>query len=189
LGENAVLGLALGTSLAAGFIDPHGLITGRLNELAFIPIDYRDNAPIDEWSKDRGCAVQYASQQAVARLLPSAGIPVDPEMPLPEQLELLQEKVAAGDERTQAVYETLGCYLGFLIAQLHAFYDYKYLLTLGRVTSGRGGNWMLERASLVLQSISPELADKTKFKTVDEKTKRHGQAIAAASLPVIPSDL
>jgi hypothetical protein len=32
-----------------------------------------------EWSKDRGCAFQYASQQAVARLLPSAGILVDPE--------------------------------------------------------------------------------------------------------------
>lgn len=183
--DNAVLGLAMGTSLAAGYIDPNGVITGRLNELAFIPIDYREEAPIDEWSRDRGCAVQYASQQAVARLLPIAGIAVDSAMPFPERLELLQEKVKLGDERTRPLYETLGCYLAFIVAQLQDLYTYKNLLTLGRVTSGEGGDWMLERAKTVLQNEFPALADKTVFHTVDEKTKRHGQAIAAASLPVI----
>ncbi len=185
LNQNGVLGLAMGTSLAAGYIDPIGNITGRLNELAFIPIDYRQDAAIDEWSKDHGCAVQYASQQAVARLLPAAGIEVDPAMPLPERLELVQSKVSAGDERPQAIYDTLGCYLGYFIAQLHDLYDFRYLLTLGRVTSGKGGDWMLERAAELLQTVFPEVAEKTVFQSADEKTKRHGQAIAAASLPVI----
>ena len=57
------------------------------NELAFVPVDYRANAPKDEWSGDRGCAVQYFSQQAVGRLLPLAGIDAPAGMSLPEKLD------------------------------------------------------------------------------------------------------
>ena len=74
LGTNAVLGIALGTSTAAGYVTPEGNITSWLNELAFVPVDYHPQAPRDEWSGDYGCGVQYLSQQAVGRLLAPAGI-------------------------------------------------------------------------------------------------------------------
>ena len=71
LGKTRVLGIAMGTSLAAGYVTPEGNITSWLNELAFAPVDYNPHAPLDEWSGDRGCGVQYFSQQCVGRL--SAG--------------------------------------------------------------------------------------------------------------------
>ena len=74
LGENAILGIALGTSTAAGYVTPDGNITSWLNELAFVPIDYNPGAPVDEWSGDYGVGSQYFSQQAVGRLMPVAGI-------------------------------------------------------------------------------------------------------------------
>src|SRR6185503_9948114 len=76
LGKNAVFGLAFGTSTAAGYVTPEGNITTWLNELAFAPIDYNPGAPVDEWSGDYGCGVQYFSQQCVGRLIPKAGLPV-----------------------------------------------------------------------------------------------------------------
>lgn len=39
LGDNAVLGIALGTSTAGGYVTPDGNITSWLNELAFVPVD------------------------------------------------------------------------------------------------------------------------------------------------------
>ena len=73
LNDNAVLGVAMGSSLAAGFVTPQGNITTWLNELAFVPVDYREGAPADEWSGDPGVGAQYFSQQAVGRLLGARG--------------------------------------------------------------------------------------------------------------------
>lgn len=39
--ENGILGIALGSSLAAGYVNLEGQITGWLNELAFAPVDYQ----------------------------------------------------------------------------------------------------------------------------------------------------
>jgi predicted NBD/HSP70 family sugar kinase len=181
--ENAVLGISMGTSQAVGYIDPNGKVTGWLNELAFAPVDYRDDAPIDEWSGDIGCGVQYFSQQAVGRLLPLSGIQVSADAPLPEKLELVQEKIRTGDERAAAIYETIGTYFGYSIAHYSEFYDFKNLLVLGRVSSGQGGEIILEQSRKVLELEFPELNDSLKFQTPDEKMKRHGQAVAAASLP------
>ncbi len=97
MNDNAVLGISLGTSLAAGYVDPEGHIRPWLNELAFAPVDYRENAPADEWSGDAGCGVQYFSQQGVARLVPLAGIALPAEMPFAEQLVEVQKLMAAGD--------------------------------------------------------------------------------------------
>jgi len=93
LNDSAVLGISMGTSLAVGYVNPDGNITDWLNELAFAPVDYRDDAPIDEWSGDIGCGVQYFSQQAVARLSPFAGIEFDEKMPFPERLVEIQKVV------------------------------------------------------------------------------------------------
>ncbi len=185
LGKNAVLGLALGTSLAAGYVTRDGNITSWLNELAFAPVDYHPDSPRDEWSGDYGVGAQYFSQQAVGRLLPAAGIEMDAKLPLPDKLKHVQTLMTQGDARAQTIYQTLGSYLGYAIAHYADFYDFDHVLILGRVTSGAGGDVIIAGAREVLKLEFPELAARITFHTPDEKDKRHGQAVAAASLPQI----
>ncbi|MBM3881974.1 MAG: ROK family protein [Verrucomicrobia bacterium] len=184
LGDNAVLGIALGTSTAGGYVTPDGSITSWLNELAFVPVDYQPHAPVDEWSKDRGCGAKYFSQQCVGRLAKAAAIPAAPDCPLPELLEHVQDLMQQGDGRARKIYETIGAYLGYGIAHFADFYDFRHLLILGRVTSGSGGDLILSGAQAVLEREFPELSARVALHTLAEKDKRHGQAIAAASLPV-----
>jgi len=183
--ENAVLGIALGTSEAAGYVTPDGNITPWLNELAFAPVDFREDAPADEWSGDIGCGVQYFSQQAVARLVPASGIDLPADMPFPEQLIEVQKLMTEGDERAAKIYSTIGTYLGYTIAHYADFYETRKILLLGRVTSGQGGTIMIEKAQEVLHAIFPEIEKQIEIVTPNEKDKRHGQAVAAASLPMI----
>lgn len=183
LGVNSVLGISLGTSTAGGWVNAEGNITSWINELAFVPVDYHPDAPRDEWSGDYGCSVQYFSQQCVGRLLAPAGITAPKEMPLPEKLKLVQSLMKAGDDRARKIYQTIGVYLGYGIAHFTDFYDLRHVLILGRVTSGEGGDIILAGAKHVLKTEFPELAERIAFHIPDEKDKRHGQAIAAASLP------
>ena len=183
--ENAVLGIAMGTSEAVGYITPEGNITPMLNELAFAPIDYRPDAPIDEWSGDIGCGVQYLSQQAVARLLPASGLEVSAELPFAEQLVQVQIAMAQGDQRAAQIYQSLGSYLGYAIAHYANFYQIRKILLLGRVTSGSGGSLIKTEAEKVLLVEFPNLARQIEIVTPSEQEKRHGQAVAAASLPPI----
>ena len=185
LGQNAVLGVALGSSQAVGYATPEGNITSWVNELAFAPIDYRPDAPVDEWSGDVGCGVQYFSQQAVGRLLKPAGIELDAKLPLPEKLVEVQKLMASGDERAARIYQTIGVCLGYAIAHYAEFYVIRHLLLLGRVTTGAGGQMILDQARAVLREEFPELAQTISLHMPDEKEKRHGQAMAAASLPVV----
>jgi predicted NBD/HSP70 family sugar kinase len=185
MGENAVLGVAMGTSEAVGYVTPEGNITAMLNELAFAPIDYREDAPADEWSGDAGVGAQYLSQQAVARLVPAAGIELPADMPFPEQLIEVQKLMAAGDERAARIYSTMGTYLGYAIAHYADFYEIRKVLLLGRVTSGEGGTIIIKQAQKVLEELFPQLAKQIDLVTPNEQDKRHGQAVAAASLPMI----
>jgi predicted NBD/HSP70 family sugar kinase len=185
LGQNGVLGISLGTSTAGGYVNMEGNITSWLNELAFMPVDYNPAAAVDEWSGDYGCGVQYFSQQAVARLLRPAEIEVDVKLPLPEKLKHVQTLMAEGDERARKIYETIGVYLGYAVAHYADFYDFKNVLILGRVTSGPGGDLIIAKAKEVLATGFVELAKLISFHMPDEKDKRHGQAIAAASLPKV----
>jgi predicted NBD/HSP70 family sugar kinase len=185
LRDNAVLGIAMGSSLAAGYVTPQGNITAWLNELAFVPVDYRSTAPADEWSGDRGVGVQYFSQQAVGRLLAPAGIDLPADMPLPVKLEEVQKLMAAGDGRAREIYQTIGVYFGYTIATYADFYDFRNLLVLGRVLSGEGGDLILSVAQEVLRAEFPEIAERIRFHIPGEQEKRHGQAIAAASLPAL----
>jgi len=185
LGERAsggVLGLSLGTSLAGGYVAPGGGLMPWLNELAFVPVDYRvEEAPVDEWSGDVGTGARYHSQQALAQLLRRPEIPAH--WPFPEKLVALQEAAARGESWTAFVYESLGVYLGYSLAHFAEFYEFAHVLILGRVTSGPGGDLLLGKAREVLRDETPELSEKIGFVAVDEKFKRHGQAIAAAGLP------
>jgi predicted NBD/HSP70 family sugar kinase len=185
LGDGAVLGIAMGTSLAAGYVTPAGGITPWLNELAFAPVDHHPVAPRDEWSGDIGCGVQYFSQQAVGRLAPIAGFEFPAGMPLPEQLLEVQKAMAAGDPRARAIYETIGTDFGYAIAHFADHYELRHVLLLGRVSSGPGGDIILERARAALRADFPDVAERVRLHTPDEKDRRHGQAVAAASLPAL----
>ena len=183
LNDNAVLGIAFGSSLAAGYVTPQGNITGWLNELAFVPVDYRENAPVDEWSGDEGVGALYFSQQAVGRLLPAAGIELPGGMPLAATLVEVQKLMAARDHRARTIYQTIGVYLGYTIAHFADFYEIRNLLVLGRVMTGEGGDLILSTAGEVMKAEFPALAQSIHVHTPGETEKRHGQAVAAASLP------
>ncbi len=184
LRENGVLGIAMGSSLAAGFLDADGRITGWLNELAFAPIDYNPHAAADEWSGDIGCGVQCFSQQAVVRLAPAAGIELPDGHPA-EQLKFVQDLHLRGDPRPPKIFETIGAYLGYALAHYADMYDFRHVLVLGRVTSGAGGDLIVRKAEEALRTEFPQLATRLELHLPDEKSKRVGQAVAAASLPRI----
>ena len=184
-GAGALLGVALGSSEAAGYVDRDGRLTSRIDELAFAPIDDAPDAPIDEWSGDRGCGVQYLSQQATARLMAPAGFVIDESSPLPQRLVHLQERMAADDPRAAQVYRTVGSYLGYALLTYREDYDLDHLLLLGRVMTGAGGDLVIETAKAVLAAEDPAGAAQITFHLADERQKRHGQAVAAASLPEI----
>jgi predicted NBD/HSP70 family sugar kinase len=185
MGRNSVLGIAMGSSQAGGFVTAEGNITTWLNELAFAPVDFSPDAPVDEWSGDRGCGALYFSQQCLGRLMPAAGIETPPEMKLPQKLELAQELMKEGDPRAEKIYRTIGVYLGYGVAHYADFYEFENVLVLGRVTTGQGGEIILDTAMEVLKAEFPKLAEAIRFRVPDEKEKRHGQAIAAASLPAL----
>src|SRR5450432_1521329 len=184
LKDHSVLGVAMGTSQAVGYVNPQGLITGWLNELAFAPVDYGADAPVDhEWSGDRGTGVGYFSQDAVIRLAARAGIELDVTATPGANLKRVQELLAQGDSRPLPIFETLGVYLGYGLLHYSDFYPLKHVLLLGRVTSGRGGSILLDKAREVLALESPALAKALNIHLPDEATRRVGQSIAAASLP------
>lgn len=185
LQDNSVLGIAMGTSEAGGYVDPEGNITGWLNELAFVPVDACCDAMVDEWSGDYGCGVKYFSQDGVIKLAPYAGIELDENLSPAEKLKVVQGLMEKDDPRAADIYDTIGAYFGYAIAYYAEFYDIKHVLIMGRVTSGKGGVILLERAQEVLDKEFPELAQKIKLHIPDEKSRRVGQSVAAASLPKI----
>ena len=185
LNDNNVLGIAMGTSEAGGYVDENGYITGWLNELAFVPVDMNPAALIDEWSGDIGCGVKYFSQDAVIKLCPAAGIELDEKLTLAEKLKYVQNLHASGDKRTEGIYQTLGVYFGYQLAYYARYYDIKHVLIMGRVTSGNGGQTLLKTAREVLDAEYPLLSKKMQLHIPDESSRRVGQSVAAASLPVI----
>lgn len=185
-GDTGVLGVAMGTSEAVGYVTLEGKITSWLNELAFAPLDYRLNAPADEWSGGIGVGAQYLCQQAVARLAtPALGFDFPAGMGFPDRLKEVQARTEAGEKASELIFESIGRYFGYAVAHYADFYEIRQVLALGRVTSGTGGDILLREAKLVLATEFPDLAESIRFRTPDEKEKRHGQAVAAASLPAI----
>ncbi len=183
LEDNNVLGIAMGTSEAGGYVDANGCITGWLNELAFVPVDANPAAMQDEWSLDIGCGVKYFSQDGVIKLAPRAGIMLDSSLSPAEKLKVVQGLMEDGDERAAKVYESLGCYLAHTLALYYDLYAFKHVLLLGRVMSGKGGDLLLETCKTVLAEDYPALNEKIHLALPDEKFRRVGQSAAAASLP------
>jgi predicted NBD/HSP70 family sugar kinase len=184
LKDYPVLGIAMGTSQAAGYVDRSGRIKGWLNELAFAPVDVSPTAPVDrEWSGDRGTGVSYFSQDAAIRLAKVAGIELSTSASPGEKLQELQALMAGGDARALRVFESLGVFFGYGLLLYSELYDLKHVLLLGRVTSGPGGDCLARNARRVLDAEAPEVALRVHIHLPDEATRRVGQSIAAASLP------
>ena len=185
LESGAVMGIAMGTSEAAGYVTPEGKILGWFNELAFAPVDLQENATRDEWSGDLGVGCKYFSQDAVIRLAPRAGITLSEKLSLAEKLKEVQKLAEAGHPGAQEIFVNIGVYLAHTLSLYARFYDLRYLLVLGRVASGVGGDLLIAECNRVLREEYPALAEKVTVMLPDEKARRVGQSIAAASLPEI----
>ena len=186
LDDTNILGIAMGTSEAGGYVDKDGNVTGWLNELAFVPCDAQEEAGIDEWSGDKGCGVKYFSQDAVIKLAPKLGINLNEGLSPGDKLKIIQEMTDGIGNYTggvEKIYETIGAYLGHTLAFYSEFYDARHVLLMGRVTSGQGGDIIVETAKKVLKEEYPDIGAKINLQLPDEKSRRVGQSIAAASLP------
>ena len=184
LNKNKILGIAMGTSEAAGYVDADGNITGWLNELAFAPVDLQDDAMVDEWSGDKGCGVKYFSQDGVIKLAPRAGLNLDESLSPAEKLKAVQLELDKGNDNVRDIYRSIGVYLGHTLAYYAMYYEIGDVLLLGRVMSGEGGDLILAEATRVLSEEYPECND-MELHLPDEKIRRVGQSVAAASLPKI----
>ena len=185
LDAGKLMGLAMGTSEAVGYVDADKNVLGWINELAFAPVDLQTGAMQDEWSTDFGVGCKYFSQDAVIKLCPAAGIELPEELSLAEKLKFVQKLMEADDPRAQAIFETIGAYFAYTMVLYSQFYDLDYMMLMGRVMSGKGGDTILKVCNDILAEEYPALAAKCKVTLPDEKMRRVGQAVAAASLPKI----
>ena len=182
LDKNAVLGIAMGTSEAGGYVDREGHVTGWQNELAFAPVDYNTSAERDDWSLDFGVGASYFSQYAVIRLAPKACIELAEELTPAEKLKVVQDLLEQGHRGAEQIFESIGTYFGYAIANYALFYDIDHLQISGRVTSGRAGGIIIDKAREVLAAEYPDLNEKINLFLSGEYERRIGQAVAAASL-------
>ena len=127
--------------------------------------------------------VKYFCQDGVIKLAPRAGIELDASLSPAEKLKVVQKLMEEGDRRATQVYESIGVYLGHTLAYYYEKYGFRYVLLLGRVMSGKGGDLLLETCQKVLNDEYPDSAASFKLTLPDEKFRRVGQSMAAASLP------
>ena len=183
LETGGVLGIAMGTSEAGGYVAPDGNVLGWFNELAFAPVDLNENAAQDEWSGDIGVGCKYFSQDAVIKLAPAAGIELDESFTPAQKLSAVQALLEQGHAGAEKIFLSIGSYLAHTLALYGRYYEIRYLLVLGRVASGKGGELIVSECNRVLKDEYPD------FKGIvmlpDEKTRRVGQSVAAPSLPAI----
>ena len=185
MGRKGILGVAMGSSEAVGYVDERGAMTGRISELAFAPVDFNPAAPRCEWSGDYGVGAMAFSQQAVDWLARGFGFEFPESMKLPERLKTVQAAMEKGDARALKTFMQIGRFLAHAVPWYNEFYDYSNLMILGRVTSGLGGEVIMETAKTVLRDAYPEWAEKIDIFMPDEKARRLGQSVAAAQIPVI----
>lgn len=180
-----IMGLAMGTSEAVGYVDKDKNVLGWISELAFAPVDLNENAMRDEWSTDFGVGCKYFSQDAVIKLAPRAGIALDENLTPAEKLKVVQKLMESDDPRAQAVFKDIGAYLAYTVVLYNRFYDIRHLMLLGRVMSGKGGDTILSTCQQILKDEFTDLYEKVEVMLPDENTRRVGQSAAAASLPDI----
>lgn len=145
--EGNVLGIALGTSEAGGYIND-GYLSGRLNELAFVPFCFYDG-DVDEWSGDSGCGVNFISQHGVRTASKSLGYNfegTDTEVAYAVHAE------AQNDENLAKTYDIIGEYLGWALLWYNEFYTLDTVCLAGGVMSGTFSGNIVKRASEILNA-------------------------------------
>lgn len=185
LDKGCVMGLAMGTSEAVGYVNQERNVLGWFNELAFSPVDLNENAMQDEWSTDYGVGCKYFSQDAVAKLAPKAGITLDPTLTPAEKLKVVQQAAAEGHAGALDIFRSIGTYLAHTLPLYETLYDLRYLIVLGRVASGVGGDLIISECQRVLAEEYPQLNEKLTVMLPNENFRRVGQSMAAASLPEV----
>lgn len=184
-GHGGILGIAMGTSEAVGYVNHDGNVLGWINELAFAPVDLQKDAMQDEWSHDFGVGCKYFSQDAVIKLAPKADIELDPDLTPAEKLKVVQAKAEEGHAGALDIFRSIGVYLAHTLILYSQFYKIETLLVLGRVASGVGGDLVISECNRVLSEEYPELAKNINVTLPDEMMRRVGQSVAAASLPAL----
>ena len=185
LGEGSVMGLAMGTSEAVGYVNADSNLLGWFSELAFAPVDLNENAMRDEWSGDLGVGCKYFSQDAVSKLAPAAGIALSESLTPAEKLKEVQKLAEQGLPYALEIFKSIGVYLAHTLFLYARFYDIRNLIVLGRVASGVGGERIVSECQRVLKEEYPALEQKLRVMLPDENFRRVGQSMAAASLPEV----
>jgi len=198
-GKGNVLGISMGSSEGGGYANGDGNLLGWINELCYIRLDLNPDAPTDPWTKGAhtGISHMYLGQRGATKLAAAAGVAVADNLvfPHPDMCTIRHENHAQCLKQIQAamkdpekkkqcslLYETVGVYLGYGLAQYCEFYPIQHVMILGRVSKGDGGDLMLATAKKVLETEFPELPA-IQFHTADDHFKAVGQCIAAAALP------
>jgi len=198
-GKGNVLGISMGSSEGGGYANADGNLMGWINELCYIRLDLNPEAPIDPWTKGAhtGISHLYLGQRGATKLAAKAGVDVPENLvyPHPDMCTIRHENHAqclkmiqagmkdpAKQETVKQLYETVGVYLGYGLAQYCEFYPIEHIMILGRVSKGDGGDIMMATAKKVLEAEFPYLPN-IQFHTADDHFKAVGQCIAAAALP------
>merc|ERR1719424_167681 len=200
-GQGNIMGISMGSSEGGGYANGDGNLMGWINELCYIRLDMNPKAPTDPWTKGahRGISHLYLGQRGTTKLAAKGGVEVPDNLKYPHPdmctithethaqcLKLIQEamKDPEKEPKVKEIYETVGVYLGYGLAQYCEFYKIEHVMILGRVSKGKGGDIMLETAKKVLEEGFPQYKGIT-FHTADDHFKAVGQCIAAAALPTL----
>merc|ERR1712107_367084 len=187
-GRGNVMGISMGSSEGGGYANADGNLLGWINEMCYIKLDLNPEAPTDPWTKGahRGISHMYLGQRGATKLAAKAGVADLSEnmvYPHPDMctikhedhaqcLKLIQKAMAdpAQEPQVRKLYETVGVYLGYALAQYSEFYKIDHLMILGRVSKGAGGDLMMATAKKVLETEFPEIPSIT-FHTADDHFK------------------
>merc|ERR1740130_1471260 len=183
-GKGKILGISMGSSEGGGYANADGNLMGWINEMCYIRLDLNPKAPTDPWTKGAhtGISHMYLGQRGATKLAHRGGVKVPDNLKFPHKdmctirhenhahcLKLIQEamKDPEQEEKVKEIYETVGVYLGYALAQYCEFYPIDHVMILGRVSKGKGGDLMLDVAKKVLEDEFPEYA-KMQFHTADD---------------------
>ncbi len=173
--KDSVLGLALGTSLAGGYVKD-GFLYPYLNELSKVSVNFSPSGKRHYRLGILGSSSEYLSQKGIVSLVEDRGVKLVGS--LPEKLLAIQKLAEDENKAVLQCYQELGRRLGSSVLYFSLFLDFSSVFLLGRVLSGKGGEALVESAKDYLASKGSGLV----LFSADERFKRLGQAYVAACL-------